>query len=81
MKRPEALRLDCRFLPHLIWNRGPKTAMSDAPSSRPAARTSLLGMTKDQELALGEQAAARMAQEFGGLDPSPELQAFIDGYE
>ncbi|HUF22924.1 MAG TPA: M48 family metalloprotease [Vicinamibacterales bacterium] len=37
-----------------------------------------VGMTTDQELALGQQAAPRMAQEFGGLDPSPELQAFID---
>ena len=37
-----------------------------------------VGMTKDQELALGEQAKPQMAQEFGGLDPSHELQAFID---
>lgn len=37
-----------------------------------------VGMTRDQELALGEQAKPRLAQEFGGLDPSPELQAFVD---
>src|SRR5688500_18825239 len=37
-----------------------------------------VGMTKDQELALGEQAKPQMAAEFGGLDQSAELQAFID---
>lgn len=38
-----------------------------------------VGFTTEQELALGQQAAPQMAQEFGGLDPSPELQAFVDG--
>lgn len=37
-----------------------------------------VGMTTDQELALGQEAAPQMAREFGGLDPSPELQAFVD---
>ncbi len=37
-----------------------------------------VGFTEDQELALGQEAAPQLAREFGGLDPSPELQAFID---
>lgn len=40
--------------------------------------TQSVGFTEDQELALGQEAAPQLAREFGGLDPSPELQAFID---
>ncbi|MDQ3068243.1 MAG: M48 family metalloprotease [Acidobacteriota bacterium] len=37
-----------------------------------------VGMSQDQELALGQEAAPQMAREFGGLDPDPALQAFVD---
>jgi predicted Zn-dependent protease len=36
------------------------------------------GITPEQEVALGLQAAPEMAQQFGGLDPSPEMQAAVD---
>jgi beta-barrel assembly-enhancing protease len=36
------------------------------------------GITPEQEVALGLQAAPEMAQEFGGLDPDPESQARVD---
>lgn len=35
------------------------------------------GITPEQEVALGLQAAPEMAAQFGGLDPDPQLQAFI----
>ncbi|MGI9042264.1 MAG: M48 family metalloprotease, partial [Gemmatimonadales bacterium] len=35
-------------------------------------------ITPEQEVALGVQAAPEMAQQFGGLDPDPELQARVD---
>lgn len=35
-------------------------------------------ITPDQEVALGLQAAPEMAQQFGGLDPDPEMQARVD---
>lgn len=35
------------------------------------------GITPEQEVALGLQAAPEMAQQFGGLDPDPERQAFV----
>ena len=36
------------------------------------------GITPEQEVALGLQAAPEMAQQFGGLDPSPEMQDAVD---
>jgi predicted Zn-dependent protease len=36
------------------------------------------GITPEQEVALGLQAAPEMAQQFGGEDPDPELQARVD---
>ncbi len=36
------------------------------------------GITAEQEVALGLQAAPEMMQQFGGLDPSPEAQALVD---
>jgi predicted Zn-dependent protease len=36
------------------------------------------GITPEQEVALGLQAAPEMAQQFGGLDPDPASQAKID---
>jgi beta-barrel assembly-enhancing protease len=38
----------------------------------------LAGITPEQEVALGLQAAPEMAQQFGGLDPDPQLQARVD---
>ena len=35
------------------------------------------GITPEQEVALGLQAAPEMAAQFGGLDPDPQLQAFV----
>jgi predicted Zn-dependent protease len=37
------------------------------------------GITPEQEVALGLQAAPEMAQQFGGLDPDPGMQAKLDG--
>jgi predicted Zn-dependent protease len=36
------------------------------------------GITPEQEVALGLQAAPEMAQQFGGLDPDPKSQARVD---
>jgi beta-barrel assembly-enhancing protease len=36
------------------------------------------GITPEQEVALGLQAAPEMAQQFGGLDPDPQLQSRVD---
>ncbi len=36
------------------------------------------GITPEQEVALGLQAAPEMAQQFGGLDPDPQAQARVD---
>ncbi len=36
------------------------------------------GITPEQEVALGLQAAPEMAQQFGGLDPDPQAQARLD---
>ena len=36
------------------------------------------GITPEQEVALGLQAAPEMAQQFGGLDPDPQQQARLD---
>jgi beta-barrel assembly-enhancing protease len=36
------------------------------------------GVTPDQEIAMGLQAAPEMAQEFGGLDPDARVQALVD---
>ncbi|KAA3644881.1 MAG: M48 family peptidase [Chloroflexi bacterium] len=35
-------------------------------------------ISQDQEIALGLQSAPEMAHQFGGLDPSPELQEIVD---
>jgi predicted Zn-dependent protease len=37
-----------------------------------------ISITKEQEVALGLQAAPEMAQEFGGLDPNQDVQAYVD---
>jgi predicted Zn-dependent protease len=37
-----------------------------------------LSLTKDQEIALGLQAAPEMIDQFGGLHPNQELQALVD---
>lgn len=36
-----------------------------------------IALTTQQEIALGLQSAPRMAEEFGGLDPDPDIQAFV----
>src|SRR5262249_8834355 len=36
-----------------------------------------LGMSRDQEIALGSQAAPQFTQEFGGKVPSPALQQYV----
>jgi beta-barrel assembly-enhancing protease len=36
------------------------------------------GITPEQEVALGLQAAPEMAQQFGGLDPDPKMQERVD---
>ena len=41
--------------------------------------TQHIDITVDQEIALGLQAAPEMAQQFGGLDPDPQVQALADG--
>ena len=40
--------------------------------------TQYIGITVEQEIALGLQAAPQMAQEFGGLDPNEGDQAILD---
>jgi beta-barrel assembly-enhancing protease len=40
--------------------------------------TQYLGITVEQEIALGLQAAPQMAAEFGGLDPDQQAQAIVD---
>ena len=40
--------------------------------------TQYIGITVDQEIALGLQAAPQMAAEFGGLDPDQNAQAIVD---
>ena len=40
--------------------------------------TQYIGITIEQEIALGLQAAPQMAQEFGGLDPDESAQAIVD---
>jgi predicted Zn-dependent protease len=40
--------------------------------------TQYIGITVDQEIALGLQAAPQMAAEFGGLDPDESAQALVD---
>lgn len=40
--------------------------------------TQYIGITVEQEIALGLQAAPQMAAEFGGLDPDQQAQALLD---
>jgi len=40
--------------------------------------TQYIGITVEQEIALGLQAAPQMAEEFGGLDPNENDQALVD---
>ena len=40
--------------------------------------TQYIGITVEQEIALGLQAAPQMAEEFGGLDPNANDQAIVD---
>ena len=40
--------------------------------------TQYIGITVEQEIALGVQAAPQMAAEFGGLDPDQQAQAIVD---
>ncbi len=37
-----------------------------------------VSITKDQEIALGLNAAPEMADQFGGLDPNPQVQQLVD---
>ena len=37
-----------------------------------------VSISQDQEIAMGLQAAPEMAAEFGGLEPDPDYQAFVD---
>jgi predicted Zn-dependent protease len=39
--------------------------------------TQHIGLTKDQEIAIGLQSAPAMAEQFGGLDEDPALQALV----
>ncbi|PKQ43920.1 M48 family metalloprotease [Confluentibacter flavum] len=41
-------------------------------------RTQTISMTADKEIAIGLQSAPQIAQEYGGLYPSNEYQAFVD---
>ena len=41
--------------------------------------TQYIGITVEQEIALGLQAAPQMAEQFGGLDPDENAQALVDG--
>lgn len=41
-------------------------------------RTQTISMTADKEIAIGLQSAPQMAQEYGGLYPNNEYQAFVD---
>ena len=36
-----------------------------------------IGISRDQEVALGLQAAPEMAAQFGGLDPDERIQSFV----
>ena len=40
--------------------------------------TQYIGITVEQDIALGLQAAPQMAEEFGGLDPDQQSQAIVD---
>jgi len=40
-------------------------------------QTQHIALTHDQEIALGVQSAPEMAQQFGGLDPDPSIQADV----
>ena len=37
-----------------------------------------VSLTPDQEIALGLQATPQMVEQFGGLNPDPRKQAFVD---
>src|SRR5918996_186347 len=41
--------------------------------------TQYIGITVEQEIALGLQAAPQMAEQFGGLDPDQNAQVLVDG--
>jgi predicted Zn-dependent protease len=41
--------------------------------------TQHIRLTQDQEVALGLQSAPQMADDFGGLDPDPEVQSDVEG--
>lgn len=41
--------------------------------------TQHISLTQDQEVALGLQSAPQMADDFGGLDPDPEVQSDVEG--
>jgi predicted Zn-dependent protease len=41
--------------------------------------TQHITLTQDQEVALGLQSAPQMADDFGGLDPDPEVQSDVEG--
>ena len=40
--------------------------------------TQYVAISEEQEIALGLQAAPEMIQQFGGMDPDPEAQTFLD---
>ena len=57
-------------------------ALSLAPaacSTNPATgRTQFNALTREQEIAIGQEATPQLIQEFGGEIPSPRLQAYVD---
>jgi len=40
--------------------------------------TQYIGISREQEVAMGLQAAPQMAEEYGGLDPDADAQAYLD---
>jgi len=54
------------------------TYFSSSSFNEVTDETQYISITQEQEIALGLQAAPEMINEFGGLDPSSEAQAFVD---
>ncbi len=54
------------------------TYFSSRQDNSVTGETQYIGITVQQEIALGLQAAPQMAAEFGGLDPSRQDQAIVD---
>lgn len=54
------------------------TYFSSSSFNEVTDETQYISITQEQEIVLGLQAAPEMINEFGGLDPSSEAQAFVD---